>query len=83
MSRYVRLPHSEIETGRVELIKLFESESDESEVRWQRKPGKGPTRDAPERLTAITEGESPASLQVTPVQLHGVGSFSYQVENTP
>lgn len=79
----MRLRHSEIERGRVEFIRLLERESDESEVRWQRKTGKGPAREAPDRLTATTEGESPASLQVTPVQLHGVGSFSDQEENTP
>lgn len=79
----MRLRHSEIERGRVELIILLERESDESEVRWQMKPGKGPAREEPERLTATTEGESPAPLQVTPVQLQGVGSFSDQEENTP
>lgn len=78
----MRLRHSEIESGRVELIRLLERESDESEVRWQRNIGKGPAREAPERLTAITEGDG-ASLQVIPVQLQGVGSCSDQEENAP
>lgn len=49
------LRHEEIERGIEELMELLARESRERKGRRQRKVGKGPNKENPVRLTAITE----------------------------
>lgn len=79
-SRYVRFRQDEMVTGSEEFIELLEREIIEREGNRQTNIGKGPEREAPVRLTEITELRLSHTI---PVQLHGVASRSDQLLREP